>query len=184
MCVARKFAFIFVVSCAGLIISVLRAQASCKSDANCEYPGCNDVLCSEFHEEFPGITGGLSEFCRNGVWRVHCESTNGQCNYHTPLHEFDDLGHYHWKYQHNIDNRKHNPVENNHAANLERDHVNLDYNYERTDDMQPSNFEELRVDPAHNTSEITRKSTEEHEFHRRFLIHKCWPRSVQYRLAS
>ena len=126
----------------------------------------------------------LLEVFLNSAGTEFGEFTTGHCNYHAPLHELDDLGHYHWKYQHNIDNRKHNPVENNHAANLERDHVNLDYNYERTDDMQPWNFEELRVDPAHNTSEITRKSTEEHEFHRRFLIHKCWPRSFQYQLAS
>ena len=129
MCVARKFAFILVVCCAGLIMSVLRAQASCKSDADCEYPGCNDVLCSEFHEEFPGITGGLSQLCKNGVWRVHCESTTGQCNYHTPLHELDDVGHYHWKYQHHSDNHAHTPVETNHAAYLERHHVNSIYTY-------------------------------------------------------
>ncbi len=40
------------------------AQAyACKSDADCQYPTCNDIICSS-----------TSSYCGNGKWKAFCVS--------------------------------------------------------------------------------------------------------------
>jgi len=60
---ARKRAFQVLVILAGLVNSV--KGYACLSDAECQYPGCNDISCS---------TGPAQ--CNNGVWDAVCVSTN------------------------------------------------------------------------------------------------------------
>jgi len=60
---ARKRAFQVLVILAGLVNSV--KGYACLSDAECQYPGCNDISCSI----------GPAQ-CNNGVWDAVCVSTN------------------------------------------------------------------------------------------------------------
>jgi len=173
----HQVAFILVVSFAGFITSILGTEASCNLDADCEYLGCNNFPCSDFHEEFPGITGDFSEFCRNGVWRVHCESSSGHCHYHTPMHELGELGYYHWEYDHIIENKRHHPVSPHTDP-----HDGTDYNYGHTDTQQWTPFG-FRVGSPSLVSDLTAASKDEKKNLRRFIAHNCDPRVAQYQLA-
>jgi len=50
-----------------VVVDVLpRAEAySCSSDADCQYPGCNDRSCSGYES---------NSRCNNGVWDAYCVS--------------------------------------------------------------------------------------------------------------
>ena len=51
-----------------VVVDVLpRAEAyySCSSDADCQYPGCNDVSCSSSYS-----------YCNNGVLDAYCVSVS------------------------------------------------------------------------------------------------------------
>ena len=50
----------------GLLVVLPRAEAyySCSSDADCQYPTCNDNSCPEFDQDRSN--------CNNGVWDVEC----------------------------------------------------------------------------------------------------------------
>jgi len=67
---ARKCAFQLLVILAGLVNSV--QGYACSSDADCQYPGCDDVPCG---------TSSDSQ-CNNGVWNAECNSNaGGICSY-------------------------------------------------------------------------------------------------------
>ena len=44
---------------------------ACTSNADCEYPGCNDMSCSASHS-----------YCNNGVWDARCVSTTDHSKTH------------------------------------------------------------------------------------------------------
>jgi len=99
MC-ARKRAFQLLVVLAGLINSV--QGYACSSNADCQYPGCNDLSCSCSSSDYRCINGFWTGFpsCKNGIWDASCVST--ACAQNAPIclyFSFVDIAHVPLVYQ-------------------------------------------------------------------------------------
>merc|ERR1712166_1588583 len=89
----KQALLVFIVCLTGLVNSVDAVQ-TCSSDADCQFPGCNDISCSCSSSSSNCINGFWTGYsaCKNGVWDATCYS--GKCSWNGWNNDYGGYGSY------------------------------------------------------------------------------------------